>query len=102
MGCGPSEDVGNVGPSKLKVYGDYFSADTRAILAVCNYAGVEHEFIEIDTLTKKNLEPEYKEINPTGQIPMIAQGKNKVIAPGFVLYEWILNTNESAQEKFTH
>ena len=32
----------------LTIYGDYFNADTRALLAVCLMADVEHTFALVD------------------------------------------------------
>ena len=53
------------------VYGDYFNSDTRAILAICKHANIQHEFELIDTLAKENLDDSYKKLNPTGHIPML-------------------------------
>ena len=53
MGCGPSE---NIAPQsgKLKVWGDYFSQDTRSLLAICEMASADIEFVPIDTLEQEN------------------------------------------------
>lgn len=56
----------------------------------------------VDTLAKQNMKEPYKNLNPTMQIPMLTQGINQIIAPGFVLYEWILKTNENAAQTFYH
>ena len=88
--------------STLRIYGDNFSSDTRALLAVCKYADITHEYVIIDTLAKENEGEHYTSINPTGHIPMLTKGFNQVIAPGFVLFEWILKTNESAAQAFCH
>ena len=50
MGCGPSEDVGVQKNTKLTIYGDYFSSDTRAILIACKYAEVDYELKLVNTL----------------------------------------------------
>ena len=54
MGCGPSENqspaVGK--DNKLRIYGDFFSADTRALIAICQMANIEHNFELIDTLER--------------------------------------------------
>ena len=99
--CCHAQDAGlpddrHQGP--FTVYGDYFNSDTRAILAICKLANVKHNFQLVDTLTHANLDDNgYKKLNPTGHIPMLMQKKIQVLAPGFVLYEWILKTSEPAQ-----
>ena len=44
MGCGPSENLAVSKNDKITIYGDYFSSDTRAILAACKYAEIDYEF----------------------------------------------------------
>ena len=56
------------------IFGDMFSSDTRALVAICNHANVNFEFKEVNTLTKQNLSIEYTSLNPTKQIPMIVDG----------------------------
>jgi len=102
MGCGPSDDLSAQRNGKLQVYGDYFSSDTRAILIACKYAEVEYDFKHINTLKLENVTDEFKRINPTGQIPMLVQGQNRVLAPGFTLFEWLLATSENAERVFNH
>ena len=49
MGCGGSKDtLERPGQGKLTVWGDYFNSDTRTIIAILDYAGVPHNFVEID------------------------------------------------------
>ena len=45
---------------------------------------------------------EYKAINPTGNIPMLVQGRSRVLASGFILFEWLLSTSEQAERVFVH
>ena len=42
--------------SPLRIYGDDFSAETRALIAVCKHAGILHKYIIVDTLAKQNME----------------------------------------------
>jgi len=47
MGCGNSSDLGDAqsrAGAKIKIYGDYLSADTRGLIAVCKYADVPFDF----------------------------------------------------------
>jgi len=53
MGCsGSKENVldrpGVAGSGKLTVWGDYFSSETRTILAILEHAGVAHSLEEVD------------------------------------------------------
>ena len=59
MGCDSSNDdleaagaAGGLSKRPLQIYGDDFSSDTRALLAVLKYANVPHEYILVDTLAK--------------------------------------------------
>lgn len=52
MGCGPSENMAPGGDQKLKIWGDFFSQDTRALLAICEIAGADIDFMQVDTMTK--------------------------------------------------
>ena len=66
MGCDNSSDnvevagaAGGMSKRPLRIYGDDFSADTRALLAVCKYANITHQYTLVDTLAKQNLEDPY-------------------------------------------
>lgn len=103
MGCGPAQPEAphkDQASNALIIYGDHFSADTRALVAICEMAGVEHELKVVDTLAKKNFEAEFVEINPTGQIPLIIQSRNRVIASGFTLFQWVIKAYPDAAAKF--
>jgi len=84
------------------IYGDMFSSDTRALIAVCKYANITHEYKPVNSLKKENLELEYSQLNPTKQIPMIIDGHNKVIGSAGILQDWILRTKEDAARVFEH
>ena len=62
--------------ARLKIYGDYFDRDTRAILALCDMAEVEIELVYVDTFNGGNLEETYKKVNPAATIPTLTQGLN--------------------------
>ena len=67
---------------RLKIHGDYFDRDTRALLAICDMAEVAAEFVIVDTFNGGNLEDSYRCVNPTQTIPMVSQGVTKAIAGG--------------------
>ena len=50
---------------RLKIHGDYFDRDTRALLAICDMAEVAAEFVIVDTFNGGNLEDSYRSLNPT-------------------------------------
>ena len=85
MGCGPAQpeapDARN-GKQALVIYGDYFSADTRALVAMCKMAGIEHTLEVVDTLDGANQHEDYLRRNPTGAVPMLSVGNNNVISQG--------------------
>ena len=45
IGCG-----GGSSESEIRVYGDYFNADTRSILSILMYSGKQPKLVLIDTL----------------------------------------------------
>ena len=61
MGCGDSKGEGvsqtpekrgimKKAPQKLQVYGDWFSSDTRAIIAILKHSKIEYDFKLVDCL----------------------------------------------------
>lgn len=84
------------------IYGDMFSSDTRALIAVCKHANITYEYKPVNSLRKENLELEYTQLNPTKQIPMIIDGHNKVIGAAGILQDWVLRTKEEAAKVFEH
>ena len=35
-------------PAALKIYGDMFSADTRALISICKHTSIDYEFQLVD------------------------------------------------------
>ena len=104
MGCGPAqpeapEAKGNKG---ITIYGDYFSADTRALIVMCDIAEIEYTLEMIDTLNNDHSKDTYLALNPTGAIPMLTVGNNNVISQGQVLFDWIIQTSDKAKGHFHH
>lgn len=53
---------------KLVIYGDYYNADTRTLLAVLKLADVPHDYINMNTLSNEHKEAKhgYDKVNPSG------------------------------------
>ena len=111
MGCGDSKGEGTAqapetrialarAPQKMKVYGDYFSSDTRAILAILKHANVDYDFNLINTLTGENTQAEYTAISPNGHIPVLVHNEMKVLSQGSLLFEWLIAAEPGAAEVF--
>jgi len=101
MGCGPSDNM-QPGANSLRIWGDYFNQDTRALLAICEMAGAEIDFVKIDTLTKENMQESYMELNPNSTIPMLTHGNTKVIGDGPAMFNYLVNSTERVAEHFSH
>ena len=86
----------------MKIWGDHFNQDTRALLAACQMADTEIDFELIDTIDGQNNKAPYIEMNPSATIPMLSQGHSKVIGDGISIFNYILNVDEKLSEKFDH
>ena len=71
---------------KIKIYGDCFQTETRTMLASLSFCGIHLEYSEVNTFSGENQKESFTDdINPTGQVPTIIQGKNIVIG-GYSTY----------------
>ncbi|XP_077223293.1 glutathione S-transferase THETA 1 [Tasmannia lanceolata] len=70
---------------KLKIYGDRMSQPTRAIIIFCKVNGIDFEEIRIDIAKGQHRSPEFKEINPMGQVPAIVDGRFKLFESHAIL-----------------
>ncbi|KAL5551658.1 hypothetical protein UlMin_001834 [Ulmus minor] len=59
---------------KLKVFVDRLSQPARAILIFCKMNGIEFEEVSLDITKREHMKPEFKAINPMGQVPAIVYG----------------------------
>ncbi|KAK9927225.1 hypothetical protein M0R45_024418 [Rubus argutus] len=60
---------------KLKLYVYRMSQPARAILIFCKVNAIDFEEVQISIAKRQHLSPEFKKINPMGQVPAIADGK---------------------------
>ncbi|XP_052209705.1 glutathione S-transferase T1-like [Diospyros lotus] len=65
---------------ELKVYADRMSQPARAVLIFCKMNGIEFEEIKVDFIKRETVSPQFKAINPVGQVPVMVHG-------GFKLFE---------------
>nr|ANH58215.1 glutathione S-transferase [Dracaena cambodiana] len=59
----------------LKLYVDRMSQPSRAILIFCKMNKIDFEEVRIDLAKGQHRSPEFKEINPMGQVPAIVDGR---------------------------
>ena len=83
-----------------RIWGDYFNQDTRALLAICRLSEFQVDYNEIDTLQKVNLSENYSKINPTQSVPMITDGRYKIIGDGHAMYKFMVYNYKSIKRHF--
>jgi len=64
----------------LTVYGDSISGNCLKIKFVADYLGVPHDWVEVSVLAKETRTPEFLELNPAGQVPVVRFADNRVLA----------------------
>ncbi|KAI3985304.1 hypothetical protein MKX01_033618 [Papaver californicum] len=69
----------------LKIYCDRMSQPSRAILIFCKANGIDFEEIRVDLGKRQHLLPEFKAINPLGQVPAITDGRFKLFESHAIL-----------------
>jgi len=87
---------------KLKIFGDYFSADTRAAIVLCEMAGTAYDLEIVQQLKGENLMEPFAKINPTGAIPMLVWEGTQVVSSGHLFFEYLVGTQEAISQKFNH
>lgn len=109
MGCSESKNNSSAtlerpgamaaGNTKLKVWGDYFNADTRTILSILNIAGVAHDIQEVDMFKGDHKKEFYIQQNPSGQIPMLTEGGFKILGGNNIFLLYLCNSHQRIKDK---
>ena len=98
MGACPSHPVERP-TTKITVYGDHFSAETRTIINVLEICSLEYDFQHIDQLKGEHKKEPYFKINPSGYLPTITHGGYKVIGNFMNFYMFLCNTYIEVKEQ---
>lgn len=101
MGCGGSKDdaLNRPGGGKLVIFGDYFSPETRTIITMLKAAGVPHEVQLVDQFKGEHKKDAYLQINPTGSIPTIAEGRYLVLGNYTIFLTYLCNNHKRVKDK---
>lgn len=86
----------------MKLYGDYFSADTRAAIVICKMSDLDFDLELVQQLELENYKTEYTSLNPTNSVPMIVWQDTKVVSSGQLFFEYLLSSQEKVSAKFKH
>ena len=89
--------------TEVKLWGDYLSQSTRALIILMKHSGVEFTFKEINTLKFEHESEDYEKVNPCKTIPTITketisakgiQGNTeRVLSDEKQLYMYVIRTN---------
>ena len=81
---------------KLTVYGDYYNADTRTLLAILKLANEPHDYVNLNTLANEHKEAKsvYYNVNPSGQIPTMLEGSYKILGGNNAQITYLCSTHK--------
>lgn len=66
--------------SDYKVYGDSVSGNCLKVKWTLNFLQLRYEWLEINVLRGETRTPQFLELNPAGQVPLLVTTKNKTLA----------------------
>ncbi|TNV76023.1 hypothetical protein FGO68_gene14219 [Halteria grandinella] len=92
----PRIQMGN----KLVLLGDYFNAETRALIAILQLSETPFTLMEIDQLKEEHLKDQYLQVNPTGQVPTMLHGSFKIIGAANMFVGYLASCMPRVREKF--
>ncbi|OEL19939.1 Glutathione S-transferase T1 [Dichanthelium oligosanthes] len=69
----------------IKVYADRRSQPSRAVIIFCRVNRIDFEEVAVDLFKAQHLTPEFKKVNPMGQVPAIVDGRFKLFESHAIL-----------------
>lgn len=84
------------------MYGDYYSAETRTILAVLKITGdVQFDYKNFNSLTNEQKESKYNfdKVNPSYQLPVVVEGSYKILNGNNAALTYLSCTHKSINDK---
>ncbi|CAN6280471.1 unnamed protein product [Urochloa humidicola] len=69
----------------IKVYADRRSQPSRAVIIFCRVNQIEFEEVTVDLFKSQHLTPQFRKINPMGQVPAIVDGRFKLFESHAIL-----------------
>eukprot|EP00127_Corallochytrium_limacisporum_P003792 Clim_evm6s153 gene=Clim_evmTU6s153 len=73
--------------AKVRIHANWISQPSRSVLWLCLIGNVDHQFIKVDLFKGETHTPEYRAINPKGNIPYMEDGEVKLQeAAGIMAY----------------
>ncbi|WVZ50729.1 hypothetical protein U9M48_001956 [Paspalum notatum var. saurae] len=69
----------------IKVYADRWSQPSRAVLIFCRVNKIDFKEVAVDLFKSQHLTPEFKKVNPMGQVPAIVDGRFKLFESHAIL-----------------
>ncbi|RCV39828.1 hypothetical protein SEVIR_9G001500v4 [Setaria viridis] len=69
----------------IKVYADRRSQPSRAVIIFCRVNQIDFEEVTVDLFKSQHLTPQFRKINPLGQVPAIVDGRFKLFESHAIL-----------------
>ena len=93
-----------VDPSHPIIYGDYFNADTCALIAMCNLADTQYTFHKVDQMAGEHLRKEFISIAGSPDVTsLLMMGESRVNGGGgFLIFDFLMKSNDKVKMVFYH
>ena len=100
-GCGSKDNntLERPGQGVLTIWGDYFTPETRTIVAILQMCSIKFEFHSVDQFKGEHKKEEYLAMNPTGSIPTLTEGRFLILGGYLVFLNYLANHHKGIREK---